>query len=448
MKKNLFSLLVLAGAFTLAFAFTACGSKGSSSIVGPGLSLPITFTVAFDANGATGSAPVSETVEMGETVELPPKGGLAKGSDIFGGWNTKKDGTGENYSAGYNYPVNKNLTFYANWLGVTEVCEVSFDENSGTGTPPDSITIAKNSFITLPGKGGLTNDTWPFFGGWAEDTHGDDGIFSEGSSYWVENDVTLYAIWKNAAAMCTVTFNMNGGGIGTIAPKTVSKGSTVTLPGVKGGPGKILEGWNTQADGLGTKYLVGQVIVVNDDLTLYAMWGGILLSKQGTVKFDANGGSGAVPAQQTELVGATITLPGKGGLSNGISTFDGWNTKADGTGVSYDEGDLFMVLAGTTTLYAEWKISLVILPKTRSVSFNANGANGVPPAAMAGLPGEKIILPDQGGLSTLYISIFTGWNTKDDGTGDQYIKGDEYTIGSTNTVLYAQWEKMKIPIWP
>ncbi|MCQ2512501.1 MAG: InlB B-repeat-containing protein [Lachnospiraceae bacterium] len=37
-----------------------------------------------------------------------------------------------------------------------------------------------------------------------------------------------------------------------------------------------------------------------------------------------------------------------------------------------------------------------------------------------------------------YSATFTGWNTKSDGSGDQYGPGDTIEV-STNTVLYAQW---------
>ncbi|MCR5459056.1 MAG: choice-of-anchor J domain-containing protein [Acetatifactor sp.] len=71
-----------------------------------------------------------------------------------------------------------------------------------------------------------------------------------------------------------------------------------------------------------------------------------------TLTFDANGGSGEraqlsfVNGQTTSMVSCMFTAPeGK--------VFSGWNTKADGSGESYQAGDSYVV-AGNATLYAQW----------------------------------------------------------------------------------------------
>ncbi|MBR6090173.1 MAG: InlB B-repeat-containing protein, partial [Anaerolineaceae bacterium] len=70
-----------------------------------------------------------------------------------------------------------------------------------------------------------------------------------------------------------------------------------------------------------------------------------------TITFDPNGGTGSMDPQKThvriptELAANTFTLEG--------SCFIGWNTKADGSGIPYEDQDTISIEADTT-LYAQW----------------------------------------------------------------------------------------------
>lgn len=74
--------------------------------------------------------------------------------------------------------------------------------------------------------------------------------------------------------------------------------------------------------------------------------------------YDANGGVGV-------FVGPEITSGGTDTVLTSAATgivhpdghaFTGWNTKANGSGISYDPGDT-ITLTGNVTLYAQWKSS-------------------------------------------------------------------------------------------
>ena len=86
------------------------------------------------------------------------------------------------------------------------------------------------------------------------------------------------------------------------------------------------------------------------------------------VAYDANGGSGA-PSSQTKPYGQTLTL------SYLMPTreryvFDEWNTKADGTGVSYQPGEIYTT-DENVTLYAQWnREPPVIQPTAGGVLIN------------------------------------------------------------------------------
>ena len=132
---------------------------------------------------------------------------------------------------------------------------------------------------------------------------------------------------------CTVTFDANGGSGTAPAALTAAPGSGITLPNESGleKNGYDFRGWNTDASGTGTNYSAGSSYTVTGDITLYARWIPESVNTY-TVTFNANGGSGTVPAAQTTSSGLSITLPNEGGLSKDGFTFGGWSTDDSGAG--------------------------------------------------------------------------------------------------------------------
>jgi hypothetical protein len=80
-----------------------------------------------------------------------------------------------------------------------------------------------------------------------------------------------------------------------------------------------------------------------------------------TVTYNANGGSGSVPAAQAKQHGDDLTLSNSTLTLSGF-THTGWNTSSDGTGTHYDIGGTYSANADVT-LYAEWT----------SLTFNYTG---------------------------------------------------------------------------
>jgi hypothetical protein len=72
-----------------------------------------------------------------------------------------------------------------------------------------------------------------------------------------------------------------------------------------------------------------------------------------TLTYNANGGSGGVPAASTHTGGASVTLANGGGLSYTGKDFKGWNKAANGSGAYHGAGSAFTITANTT-LYAVW----------------------------------------------------------------------------------------------
>ena len=71
-----------------------------------------------------------------------------------------------------------------------------------------------------------------------------------------------------------------------------------------------------------------------------------------TVSYNGNGSTGGSTSSQTKTSGTALTLRQNGYTRTGY-TFVKWNTKADGSGTSYNAGASYTANAAVT-LYAQW----------------------------------------------------------------------------------------------
>jgi uncharacterized repeat protein (TIGR02543 family) len=232
-----------------------------------------TYTVSFNANGATsGTAPASQTVNAETSITLPGANGLSRTGYTFDGWNTNAAGTGTTHPAGSSYTVTGTITFYAKWTAIPQYT-VTFNINNATsGTTPASQTVYAGESITLPSGTGITKTGYTF-GGWNTNNAGTGSNYNAGSSYEPSDNITLYAKW-NEIQQYTITFNINNGSGTTPAPQTVNAGASITLPG-QGDITRIgytFDGWNTASNGGGTNYDAGSSYMVNGNVTLYTKW--------------------------------------------------------------------------------------------------------------------------------------------------------------------------------
>lgn len=152
----------------------------------------------------------------------------------------------------------------------------------------------------------------------------------------------------------TVSYNANGGS-GAPGAQTKWYGSTLTLSSTRPTrTGYIFQGWATSSGG-GVAYQPGQAYGNDANITLYAVW----KANTWTVKYNANGGSGA-PADQTKTYGQTLKLSSTKPTRLDYN-FKGWATSkanADKGTVSYVAGANYTANAAIT-LYAVWKLAYV-----------------------------------------------------------------------------------------
>ena len=159
--------------------------------------------------------------------------------------------------------------------------------------------------------------------------------------------------------------------------------------------------------------------------TLYAVW----TVNSYTVSYDANGGSGDIPAAtETYNYGTTVTVLGNIGttlLDKTGYTFTGWNTAADGSGTSYAAGAILTLDSSDVTLYAKWT------PNNYTVSYDANDGSGDIPAVTATYSYGAVITV-LGNIGTTPLTktgyTFAGWNIAADGSGTSYTAGNTFSI--------------------
>lgn len=112
--------------------------------------------------------------------------------------------------------------------------------------------------------------------------------------------------------------------------------------------------WNTLPDGSGTAYLPGAEIgPVFSDINLYAQWEKSLYD----IIYHGNDEGGpracCIPCPQTAEDGRIITLSGTIPRRPGYR-FVNWNTRPDGSGVSYCHCQSLGPVKGNVSLYAQW----------------------------------------------------------------------------------------------
>lgn len=153
-----------------------------------------------------------------------------------------------------------------------------------------------------------------------------------------------------ALAKYTISYNVNGGSSDAPASQTKYYGENITLSGTK--PTRIghsFLGWATSASG-SVAYPAGATYSGNANLSLYAKW----QASTCTVRYDANGGSGA-PASQTKTYGTTLTLSRTKPTRTNYN-FLGWATTKTSTSAMYSAGGSYTTEAGAT-LYAVWELA-------------------------------------------------------------------------------------------
>ena len=290
---------------------------------------------------------------------------------------------------------------------------------------------------------------------------------------------TLKAVWE--INKVTITYDANGGS-GTLAansgsPSIQSFGTTAFQVGNGEAPFTLSSGegwkrnganithWDTTRDETGDRYAPSQIINFASDITLYAKYDAPKYSYN--IKYIGNRPSqstssliGSLPKEINNIrLNEEITIPDAGVTLSGWHSNGKWYKTKSGSGLSYSFGTVQKNLGKhgeTVVLYLNW------IPNTYKVVYEANkpfnASNNVTGTIIGrdldrnDLTNASMYTYDVSGtlaknMYTLKGWKFTGWNTKADGSGKEYIDRAEVknlTTENNGVVhLYAQWEPIQ-----
>lgn len=239
---------------------------------------PYTYTVIFEANGADGAAVDQRfTYDQSQTLAVNR---FSRPGYLFGGWNTKSNGSGISYS---NAQEVKNLlptddgkiTLYAQWHPIRYF--VAFEGQGGAGTMYDQVFTydeAQELQSNLFYKKGFRWMRWDTNPSVPESSYEDCALVKNLTDQ-ANEVIRLYAIW--AAHRCLILFDKNGG-TGDMETQSVAYGAAEKLhPNTFEREGWHWVSWNTEPDGSGSTFENEQEVedLVEEDssiLILYAQW--------------------------------------------------------------------------------------------------------------------------------------------------------------------------------
>lgn len=357
-------------------------------------------------------------VKVGEGVTAEKVASATKAGNIFKGWNTKKNGTGEAFGEG-SVPTD-DITVYPVFAAA---CTIQVHQEDGTTT---KLEVEKDQAIGENLPAAPTKEGY-LFKGWNTSADGT-GETVTADTVITEN-MDLYPIFEEdipPVVEVRVVFDVDG----QKSEVKVVKGEAIgsNLPAAPEKDGYTFKGWNTKADGTGET--VTAETVVTDDMEVYAVFEqNPAPIEEVRVVFDVDGVKSEVKVIKGEAIGSNLPAdPEKEGY-----TFKGWNTKADGTGeavtaetVVTDELEVYAVFEQNPAPIEEVKVVIDVdgvKTEVKVIKGEAIGSN---------LPAD----PMKEGYT------FKGWNTKADGTGET-VTAD--TVVSDELEVYAIFAKTETP---
>lgn len=367
------------------------------------------YTLRFDAFGGSAVAPITQNYGTALTAPAAP----TRTGYTFSDWSPALPDT---------MPA-ANYVFSALWTPIQY--RVSFDANGGAGSMSSyNLTYGQTSYLTYNAfaRKGYS------FAGWNTAADGSGTAYQDGqsvSSLTAENGatVTLYAQWT--VNQYTMTFDSNGGS--AVAPIVQDYGTALTAPADPTRTGYRFYMWFPTLPGT----------IPAENRKFEALWA----ANSYMLTFDSNGGTGEAMSYRLLKYDQTEPLPANTYTRTGYA-FAGWNTKADGSGTAYQDGQEVVNLTAengaNVKLYAQWR------PITYAVHFEP----GIP---VNGEMADQTLTYDQAanltanGFSTT-IGDFVSWNTEPDGYGTEYADGQAIQNLTANDgaviTLYAQWHLM------
>ena len=159
-----------------------------------------TYSITYNANGGSG-APSTQTGSTNYTISstVPIRSGYT-----FLGWSTSSNATTSTYEAGDTVAISANLTLYAVWKANTYT--ITYNANGGSGAP-SSQTKTHGTNLTLSSTK-PTRDGYTFLG-WSTSSSATSATYQPGSSFSLNENATLYAVWKKDRELSSISIAKN-----------------------------------------------------------------------------------------------------------------------------------------------------------------------------------------------------------------------------------------------
>lgn len=327
-------------AATAQYTYTFSGWTPEVSSVTGEITYTATYTETVNKYKITwknedGSVIKTEQVAYGQrpvySGKTPFKAATEQYSYVFTGWTPEIEAVTGNasYTAVFTEELNKYTVIWKNSDEDGTILETDTDVEYGAKPHYDGETPEKEEDAQY---------TYTF-SGWDPEISA------------VKGDITYTAVYETTTKTYTVTWKNYDGTV----LETDTDVEYGTAPAYNGEtPVKAADndysysfaGWSkdgSTVEGTGT---------VDGDMTFIAVFTGTELVKY-TVSFEANGGTGSMDPQ-TYIEGQELKLSENAFVREGYS-FTGWNTEADGSGVSYGAEGSVTELTRDLTLFAQWK---------------------------------------------------------------------------------------------
>ena len=288
------------------------------------------YTITYDANDSSGNTTTDSKI-YGSTNALSFVNPWSRTGYTFLGWATTAGGS----AAASSFNVSGDATLYAIWQIETFV--ITYDANDASSrTTDETFDYGYSDALSYSHPWNRTGYT---FVGWSIDP----SASTPDSSYTVNADGTLYAIWSlNPVGYFTVNFSKNDG-TPVNHDEVYRDGSTdaISFANPFSRPGYTFIGWATTsvATSPATSF------TVTADVELFAIW----QVETFTITYDKNQGS-------TE--DANFEYGDESALSHTTTwtrygfNFVGWSIDPNAT-----EADASFTVTGDATLYAVWVVA-------------------------------------------------------------------------------------------
>lgn len=424
------------------------------------------YTITFDMNGGSFTGYYKDkyyrivknvSVQLGDHVqfsfEIEPE--VNDDTKLFAGWSKDPDATEPEYKE-YDVEVVKgNQTYYAVW-GDTVLITLDFNGGYSTGYYGETIYSEERRFI----KG---QDVWVsqlsdayrdddyVLGGWSTDPEALGTVYEVSDCIDnVSEDMLLYAYWVKPYHL---VFNAGEGYLFDQDYIKVHQLGELIVPGdetylsrepfLEGAGDEMFAGWSLRADADEIAYHKYDSITLEDDLTLYAVYG-----KRHTITFDANGGYFQGYEGTSRFIQSRQGA--EGALIHQVSTeypvhtdvtlrFAGWSLTKDGEPEDsfYDK-----IIEEDTTLYACWKKVVNITLDAGDGYFAGSHAQKEILYINQGSPMKIWMNPEDIVCNDASKAYARKWSTEPDGTGKVYTMNQLYDeIAENDMTFYAVYDK-------